>query len=356
MVAVPTSDERLATIRQIGVDSLVHYDMRNDGAKFDRLDDVIARAKAHGLRVPVVESGPAIDRIVPGLDGADEQISGWITGLERLGKAGVEVVCYNFMPQTRDDAMVVRTDLAAITRGGAVTTGFKTRDVAPPTPPLPAAPSADAMRDNLRNFLRAVIPVAEAVGVKLAMHPDDPPMSPLAGYSRIMSSVEDFDWLMQAHSSPMNGMTLCTGCFGELCVDVPGLVARFGERIHFVHLRNIRGTLDDFVETFPDDGDVDLVGTLAALRAVGYQGYARPDHAPRLASESEGTAGYGFQGHIFTAGYVRGVLDALSRGAGGAGHDPEPRTESDHAGPGRRARSAGQHRRDLNRGRKTDNV
>jgi mannonate dehydratase len=315
MVAVPASDERLATIRQIGVEDLVHYDMSNDPHKFDRLDDLIVRARAFGLRVPVVEAGPAIDRIVLGLDGADEQISGWIAALDRLGKAGVEVVCYNFMPQLLDDAMVVRTDIAARTRGGAVTTAFRTRDLPPGTTDTAlVGPTPAAMRENLLRFLRSVIPAAEAAGVKLAMHPDDPPMSPIQGYARIMSSVEDFDWLIEAHPSPMNGITLCTGCFGELCIDVPALVTRFGKHIHFVHLRNIRGAGDDFVETFPDDGDVDLIGTLAALKASGYDGYARPDHAPRLASEPESTTGYGFQGHIFTAGYVRGILNTLSRG------------------------------------------
>ena len=95
---------------------------------------------------------------------------------------------------------------------------------------------------------------------------------------------------------------------------MPTLVKRFGNRIHFVHLRNIRGRLDDFMETFPDDGDVDLVGTLAALDAAGFDGHARPDHSPRLSTETPGTPGYGFDGHLFTLGYLRGVPDGLARG------------------------------------------
>jgi mannonate dehydratase len=312
MVAVPMTDERLAAISQVGVEGLVHYDMGNDPGKFDRLESVVARAAKFGLRVPVVEAGPPIDRIVLGGEGAAGQIEGWKRDLARLGRLGVEVVCYNFMPQVLDDAMVVRTSLAARTRGGAETSAFRLADL-PPSPREPAV-SADRMRENLARFLAAVVPAAEAAGVKLAMHPDDPPMSPLGGYARIMGSVESFDWLLALHPSPMNGITLCTGCFGELCIDVPALVKRFGPRIHFVHLRNIRGRPEDFMETFPDDGDVDLVGTLAALEDAGFAGYARPDHSPRLATEVEGTPGYGFDGHLFTLGYLRGVLDGLKQG------------------------------------------
>jgi len=310
MVAVPPSDERLAAISQIGVANLVYYDMSNEATKFDQLEAFISRAGRFGLKVPVVEAGPAVDRIVLGQEGADAQIEGWVRELDRLGRLGVEVVCYNFMPQISDDAMVVRTDFSARTRGGAETTAFRAADL-PKTMGMGVAVSFDAMRDNVARFLAAVMPAAEAAGVKLAMHPDDPPMTPIGGYARIMGSVESFDWLLALHPSPMNGITLCTGCFGELGVNVPSLVERFGKRIHFVHLRNIRGRLDDFMETFPDDGDVDIVGTLSALEAAGFDGYARPDHAPRLATETPGTPGYGFDGHLFTLGYLRGVLDGL---------------------------------------------
>jgi mannonate dehydratase len=213
--------------------------------------------------------------------------------------------------------MVVRTNFNAATRGGACTTAFRLADLSRRHLdfgggiPLPL----EAVQENLRRFLIAVVPAAEAAGVKLAMHPDDPPLSPIAGFARIMSSVDSFDWLLELHSSPMNGLTLCAGCFGELGVSVPQLVRRFGSRIHFVHLRNIRGSLVDFIETFPDDGDVDLVGTLAALDGIGFDGYARPDHAPLLGTEApEVAAGYGFEGHLFTVGYLRGVLAGLERG------------------------------------------
>jgi mannonate dehydratase len=230
-----------------------------------------------------------------------------------LGRLGVEVVCYNFMPQLTDDAMVVRTDLAAQTRGGAITTAYRAADVSQiDGRHRDSAIPHEQMRENLRRFLTAVIPAAEASGVRLAMHPDDPPSTPICGFARVMSSVESFDWLLQLHPSPMNGVTLCAGCFGELGVDVPSLVHRFGDRIHFVHVRNIRGTPDNFIETFPDDGDVDLPGLVRALHNSKFDGYLRPDHAPLLASEPPGVEGYGFQGHLFTLGYIRGLVDAVT--------------------------------------------
>jgi mannonate dehydratase len=316
MVAVPMSDDRLATISQLGVEHLVHYDMTNDNTKFDRLADVIARAGRHGLNVPVVEVGPPIDRIVLGLEGAEEQTDEWIRAIRRLGELRVEVVVYNFMPQLTEDAMVVRTDFNAVTRGGAITSAFKSADLAKAGWAPGTAPkvSFDQARDYLHRFLKRVIPAAEAAGVKLAMHPDDPPLTPIAGYARIMSSVESFDWLLDLHASEANGITLCAGCFGELGCDVPSLVGRFRNRIHFVHLRNIRRAGGDFVETFPDEGDIDIVGTLRALDAAGLNVYARPDHSPRLAIEREGTPGYGFDGHLFTLGYLRGILHGLARG------------------------------------------
>jgi mannonate dehydratase len=316
MVAVPPTDERLITIRQIGVENLVHYDMTNGPGKYDMLEGFITRVRRFGLNVPVVESGPSIDCIVLGKEGWQDQTQEWIRCVELLGRLGVEAICYNFMPQLSADAMVVRTDFSARTRGGALTSAYRATDITDQTVPGLEIPiSLERMQENLRRFLLAVIPTAEAAGVRLAIHPDDPPITPICGFERVMSSVESFDWLLDLHPSPMNGITLCAGCFGELGVDVPALVQRFGKRIHFVHVRNIQGSPDNFIETFPDDGDLDLPQLIRALQSSGFDGYVRPDHAPLLASEPAGVEGYGFQGHLFTLGYMRGLLDAVGASA-----------------------------------------
>ena len=218
------------------------------------------------------------------------------------------------MPQVLDDAMVVRTNFETKTRGGAITSSYRAIDVDHETlvdaDVLPI--SKDEMRANLKRFLDEVIPVAEEVGIKLAMHPDDPPTSLMGGLQRIMSSVEDYDWLLAVNPSKANGITYCIGCFAELGCNLEGLIDRWSNRIHFVHFRNISGCQDDFVETFPDDGDVDLLSVLRKLNEVGYTGCIRPDHAPKLSGEYVEIEGYGFQGHIFTAGYLRGLLTAIA--------------------------------------------
>ena len=314
IVAKPATKERLEVVRQIGAEDVVYYSVEDRGAIFDQFGAFVERAKAADLRATVVEAGPPIGKIVMGEDGWREQTDDWVDGIRLLASHGVEVICYNFMPQVFDDAMVVRTSFETKTRGGAITSSYRAIDVDHETlvkaDVLPI--SKDEMRANLKRFLDEVIPVAEEVGIKFAMHPDDPPTSPMGGLQRIMSSVEDYDWLLTANPSKANGITFCIGCFAELGCNLEGLIDRWSNRIHFVHFRNISGCQDDFVETFPDDGDVDLLSVLRKLNEVGYTGCIRPDHAPKLSGEYVEIEGYGFQGHIFTAGYLRGLLTAVA--------------------------------------------
>tara|TARA_X000001036_G_scaffold219125_1_gene205091 strand:- start:102 stop:1064 length:963 start_codon:yes stop_codon:yes gene_type:complete len=314
IVAKPATKERLEAIRQIGAEDVVYYSIEDRAAIFDQFGAFVERVKAADLRASVVEAGPPIGKIVMGEDGWREQTDDWVDAIRLLASHGVEVICYNFMPQVFDDAMVVRTSFETKTRGGAITSAYRAIDVNHQTlvdaDVLPI--SKDEMRANLKRFLDEVIPVAEEVSIKLAMHPDDPPTSPMGGLQRIMSSVEDYDWLLAANPSKANGITYCIGCFAELGCNLEGLIDRWSDRIHFVHFRNISGCLDDFVETFPDDGDVDLLSVLRKLNEVGYTGCIRPDHAPKLSGEYVEIEGYGFQGHIFTAGYLRGLLTAVA--------------------------------------------
>lgn len=316
MVANPPTPTHLALLRQLGVEHAVHYDMQ--GLPDDRvgLTEIKRLYESAGLAWKISESGPLIDRVVLGLDGWQAQIAVWKRTLPLLGELGVEVIAYNFMPQLGNDAMVVRTSLDIETRGGALTSRYRAADVKPDAfaghaPPIPFA----AMWANLERFLEAVLPVAEAAGVRLAMHPDDPPYGPICGYQRIMGSPEDFARLFALSSSPSNAMTLCVGCFAERGCDVPDLVRRFAGRIGFVHVRDVRGTLDDFIETFPDDGQTDLPAVFRALRAIGYADDIRSDHAPLLATDMATTNdGYAMQGHIFALGYLRGLVQTIERG------------------------------------------
>jgi mannonate dehydratase len=319
MVVTPPTATRLRALKQLGGDYAVHYDMHDLPDDFDALGAIRRLYDAAGLPWKVAESGPAIDRIVLGKDGAAEQTERYKRVIGHLGRLGVEVVAYNFMPQVSEDAMVVRTTFAAAARGGARTSGFRLADVGPATMPHgeTAIPRA-RMWDNLERFLAAVIPAAEAAGVRLAIHPDDPPLSPLCGLERIMDRVESFDRLLAISPSPANALTFCVGCFAEMGADIVALVERYRDRIPYVHVRDIAGSAADFIETFPDEGQTDLVAVFRKLHAVGFDGYLRSDHAPLLATdESDGPEGYAMQGHIFAIGYLRG-LDRAAAAAGGA--------------------------------------
>ena len=316
MVAVPSTDGHLRTLKQIGVDYVVHYDMQDVPNSLDDLRAIRDRYKAFGLAWTVAESGPAIDQIVMGKSGAPSQTERYKRLLELLGKVGIESVVYNFMPQVHNDAMVVRTSFEARTRGGAKTSRFRSADVRNDTVKhTEVTISREQMWDNLERFLRAVLPAAEAAGIRLAIHPDDPPLSPLCGLERIMNREESFDRLFSISSSPANALTFCVGCFAELGVDILRLIERYRERIACVHVRNITGVPSDFTETFPDDGDVNLVAVIQKLHEIGFSGYLRSDHAPQLESDDAGTPeGYSVQGHLFALGYLRGLIQATELG------------------------------------------
>jgi mannonate dehydratase len=309
MVTAPPTENRLRALKQLGADYAVHYDMRDLPDDLEELRAIRDHYARFGLPLKVAEAGPAIDRIVLGKEGAAGQIERYKRIIGHLGRLGVEVIAYNFMPQVSEDAMVVRTRFDARTRGGARTSGFRRADVGPATMPHGETPiPREQMWENLERFVTAVAPAAEAAGVRLAIHPDDPPLSPLCGLERIMGSVESFDRLIAMSKSPPNAITFCIGCFAEMGADITGLLDRYRDRIPYVHVRDIRGTADDFIETFPDDGQTDLVAVFRKLHEIGFDGYVRSDHAPEIATDKgDAPEGYGMEGHLFAIGYLRGL-------------------------------------------------
>jgi mannonate dehydratase len=314
IVVTPPTERRLRALKQLGADYAAHYDMHDLPEDLDALRGIRDLYGRFGLPWRVAESGPAIDRIVMGKEGAAEQTERYKRVLGLLGKVGVEVVAYNFMPQVTEDAMVVRTNFHAEARGGARTSGFRLADLRPDTVPHNETPiPRERMWDNLERFVQAIMPAAEAAGVRMAMHPDDPPLSPICGLERIMDRVASFDRLLAISSSPANALTFCVGCFAEMGADITGLIERYRGHIPYVHVRDIAGTAEDFIETFPDEGRTNLAAVFRKLRETGFDGYLRSDHAPLLATdESDAPEGYGMEGHIFGIGYLRG-LDHASR-------------------------------------------
>ena len=316
------STERWALARQIGVTDLVcQLPLGADGTpEADRqaLSRLCDRATEAGLRLSVVEGPTPMEDAKLGLPGRDREIDHFCRMLDHLGGEGVEAVCYNFMAVLGWQ----RTDLAVAVRGGALSSGYDhaQMEARGPATAEGLTPGPDGMLigeeqlwENFAYFSSRVVPVAEASGVKLALHPDDPPLSPIRGVGRIMRSVDNMERAIQLVPSPCNGLTFCQGNFAAMGADVPAAIRRFGaeRKVFFVHFRDVRGTASRFVETFQDDGPTDMVAALRAYREVGFDGPVRPDHVPTMAGEPNDHPGYMMKGRLFAIGYLRGLLDAL---------------------------------------------
>ena len=173
--------------------------------------------------------------------------------------------------------------------------------------------SEEKLWENLEYFLKKIIPVAEKAGVKLAMHPDDPPLSPIRGMGRIMRSVENYQRLIDMYPSEVNGITLCQGNFTLMTDDLPSVIRHFGKqgKIFFVHFRDVRGTPESFVETFHDEGKTDMAACMRAYRDIGFDGVLRPDHVPTMEGDSNDNPAYSSIGRLFAIGYIKGLRQAV---------------------------------------------
>lgn len=312
LVLTPLSDENLRLACQVGATDVV---ARYPGQDYHELVALRDRIAAAGLRLSVIEGYVPMDQIKIGGPGRDDEIDRMQTLIENMGSAGVGVLCYNFMAGTDWS----RTSFTVPERGGALASGFDVDDAdVLPIDNVGTIP-AERMWANLTWFLERIVPVAERAGVKLALHPDDPPMSPLRGVTRIMTNVSAFERLVELVPSPSNGICFCQGCFLEMGVDLIETIRRLREHIHYVHFRDVCGTVPRFRETFHDNGPTDMAQALRAYKQIGFDGPMRPDHVPQLEGEASGEPGYTTLGRLWAVGYMRGLMDAIETGNPSAG-------------------------------------
>jgi mannonate dehydratase len=260
-----------------------------------------------GFELSVIEARPPMDKLMRGLPGRDQELEWCIKLVENMGKLGIPVWCYAWMAVMN----WTRTSTSMPSRGGSLVTAFNLADYEK-GPPNPAVAEEDLWA-NLKYFLDALLPVAEKAGVKLSAHPDDPPMSPLRGVGRILTSVDNFQRVVDMKPSEYNTVTLCQGNFTLMTDDLPGAIRKFGaqNKISFVHFRDVIGDVTNFREAWHDAGKTDMLACLEAYRDIGFEGVLRPDHVPTVEGDSNENAGYSAFGRLFAIGYIKGLREAV---------------------------------------------
>ena len=329
----------LGRIRQIpGVTGIVSalYDVAvGDVWPADRLRRLADTVTDAGMELAVIESIPVHEDVKLGRPTRDALIDNYAASIRNMQAAGVAVLCYNFMPVF--DWM--RTDLARSMPDGSTTLAYDDGaaaaiDLSRGTGDLPGWATAysaselrvllDAYQDvsaerlweNLAYFLERVVPVAEECGVRMALHPDDPPWS-IFGLPRIITDGAAIERLLTLVDKPANGITFCTGSLGvRTDNDLVAMATRFAgmNRIHFAHCRNVRITGPKSFQEVPHPsrfGDVDMAAVLGALRDAGFAGPMRPDHGRMIWGE-HGRPGYGLHDRALGAMYLQGLWEGLA--------------------------------------------
>lgn len=290
-------------------------------------------ANAHGLAFEVVESVPVHEEIKLGGEKAAEYIENYCENVRRLGKAGVKCICYNFMPVFD----WLRSELEHKHKDGSNALAYDEETVLSMDPlkselSLPGWDESyskeelkslimryrevdeEKLWENLTVFLQAVIPVAEKSGIKMAIHPDDPPWG-IFGLPRIITNKENLRRFLNIVDSPSNGITFCTGSLGASADnDLVEMAGEFATRIPFVHLRNILRTGERKFEEVGHPtpcGSIDMKGIANALIKNGFDGYLRPDHGRMIWGE-KGRYGYGLYDRALGAAYLVGLFEGLT--------------------------------------------
>ncbi|AWT59026.1 MAG: Mannonate dehydratase [Candidatus Moanabacter tarae] len=320
---IPTATgELLLFIKQCGVDDVqlnrVEWS-RQDLWEYEELASLRKMIEDYELRLMALENVPYsfYDKIMLGLDGRELQLENMCQTVRNMGQAGIPILGYHFMPTE-----VWRTSRTTPIRGGAKTTAFNL-DVAisAKADPLPKRGNfisereitEEEMWENYDWYMERILPVCEESNVRMALHPDDPPVNyPLGGVARIFRNFENFDRAMTKFNSPMHGLNFCHGCWSEMRAGagVIDAIRHFGVqgKIFYVHLRDVQGRIDDFTECWIGEGNSDIIEVIRTLKDSGFRGFMIPDHVPVMNDDGW----YKQRGRAYTVGYMKAMLDVLA--------------------------------------------
>ncbi|MGV8090557.1 MAG: mannonate dehydratase [Mangrovibacterium sp.] len=322
MLLPPAYDARKWTLaRQVGVKYAITKAMPSlsgkpapyDSDALKSIRDDFAREgfQLYGLEGDQFDMGP----IKLGLPDRDEWIEKYGLMLKNMGELGIRLLCYNFMATVG----WYRTRVDAPERGGALTSEFDFQDIKDKLVQKDQRISEEQVWKNLFYFLDAVMPVAEKYGIRMALHPDDPPISPFMGVGRVLTSAAAFDQVLERYPGPSNGITFCQATFRTMGEDLETISRKWlkDKRIFFIHLRDVIGDKYKFRETFHDNGPTNMSTMLKRYYDNGFEGIIRPDHAPAMYGEMQEnfsggiSAGYEMTGKIFAIGLIKGACESL---------------------------------------------
>jgi mannonate dehydratase len=332
----------LEYIRQIpgmqGIVSAIYDVPAGEVWPIEKIKELKQKVEQAGLELSVIESVPVHEEIKLGLPTRDGYIEHYKQTIRNLAECGIHTVCYNFMPVFD----WTRSSLEHELPDGSTCLVYEEEMIEKMDPltgelALPGWDSSYQKEDlehlfkqyeevdeeglwrNLEYFVKEIMPVAEAEGVKMAIHPDDPPWS-IFGLPRIMTNKENLDRFLNLYDSPSNGLCFCTGSLGpNLGNHLPDMIRHFGSQncIHFVHARNIKRTGEkSFQESahMSQYGSVDMYAVMEALHDIQFEGHIRPDHGRMIWGET-GKPGYGLYDRALGAVYLLGLSEAVQKKA-----------------------------------------
>ncbi len=298
--------------RQLGVDHAVVLGDTQGGHELWRYENLLrlkTRFEDAGLNLAAIEGLIPMDHIKLGTPEREAELEAFCQTIRNMGALEIPVLCYSWMAHFT----WVRTSTTTRARGGALTSSYDhaLTQRAPEANHLRL--TEDKLWETYAYFLDRVVPVAEKAGVRLSLHPDDPPLSPVLGVGRIFGRPEAFDRAMAMKPSEANAITFCQANFSLMDgpARVPELIRHYGKQIAFVHFRDVRGTAESFVETFHDEGHTDMFAAMRAYRDIGFNGPIRPDHAPSMEGDPNTRPGYEALGRIHAFGYMQGLLEGV---------------------------------------------